>query len=69
MPTRSTKSGPTRQERIYITEDFECRYWTMKLNVTYEELLEAVQKVGPMVADVRRYLGKDENSSPESSKR
>jgi hypothetical protein len=62
MPRASLKPGPTREEKIYITEEFECRYWMRKLDVTYEELLRAVREVGPMVTDVKRYLETQDSS-------
>lgn len=44
--------------RINVHEEHEVRYWTQELRVTPEELKRAVETVGVMVADVKKYLGK-----------
>ena len=53
---------PTKQaadrKRIDVSQDYECRYWSEKFNVSAEELRRAVRKVGPMVEDVARELDK-----------
>ena len=41
-----------------MNEDYEVRYWTEKFGVSAERLRTAVQRVGVMVADVERELGK-----------
>jgi hypothetical protein len=48
------------RKRINVGEDYEVVYWTRTLGVTREELEAAVSKVGPMVEDVERELGKGE---------
>jgi hypothetical protein len=45
-------------DRIDVSQDHECRYWSTKWNITPEELKRAVDKAGPMVKDVARELGK-----------
>ena len=47
-----------RQDRgkINLHEDHEVRYWTRQLNVTRDELLAAVEKVGNSAAAVRKQL-------------
>lgn len=57
MPPPSKQQAP-RAEKIYITEEFECRFWSRKLHTTPEELMEIVKKVGPYVSDVRKALEK-----------
>ena len=44
--------------RINVNEPWELHDWSEKLGVTADRLRAAVGAVGPMVADVRRYLGK-----------
>ena len=44
--------------RIDVHETYELGYWSRKFGVSREQLAEAVQKVGPMAADVERELGK-----------
>ncbi len=58
MSDDKTKSGAGDRERINVSEDYELRDWSKSLGVTPEKLKEAVQKVGPMVDDVKRELGK-----------
>ena len=52
-----TKTGRADDARINIHEDWELRYWSQTLGVTPDRLKEAVRAVGPMVRDVKRYLG------------
>jgi len=53
-----SKKGQQDRNRIDVSEEHELRYWTEKFHVSPEELNSAVQKVGPMVKDVQRHLGK-----------
>jgi hypothetical protein len=46
------------RDRIDVSEEHECRYWTEKLGVSYQTLKAAVLKAGPRASDVRKYLGK-----------
>ena len=46
------------RKRIDVSEDYECRYWAKHFAVTPEELKRAATKVGPMVDDIARELGK-----------
>lgn len=41
---------------ISLREDYEVRYWTQALGVTRQELIDAVQAVGPSAQTVRDYL-------------
>lgn len=52
-----TKTGRADDARINIHQDYELRYWGQQLGVTIDRLREAVRAVGPMVRDVKRYLG------------
>ena len=58
MADDKTLKGGADRKRIDVNEDYECRYWTEKFGVSTAELKRAVQKVGPMVDDVARELGK-----------
>jgi len=51
------KDQPDRT-RIDVSQDHECRYWSQRFNVSPDELRRAAHKVGPMVEDVARELGK-----------
>lgn len=44
--------------RINVNEPYELRRWCAHFGVTEQQLRDAVKKVGPMVADVKRHLGK-----------
>ncbi|HEY0338897.1 MAG TPA: DUF3606 domain-containing protein, partial [Burkholderiales bacterium] len=46
------------RDRIDVSEEHECRYWTEKLGVTYQALKRIVGEVGPLVKDVRRHLAR-----------
>ena len=63
MPAPAPRSNIVRPEKIYITEEFECRFWSRKLHTTPERLMEVVAKVGPYVADVRRELEGEERGA------
>jgi len=54
----TSKRGPADRSRINVHERWELDYWTKALGVTKEQLEQAVAKVGPMVEDVKRALGK-----------
>lgn len=47
------------RDRINVHQDHELRYWSKELGVAPEIVKDTVQKVGVMVADVRRELRKD----------
>jgi hypothetical protein len=46
----------TRDERIDADNDDDIRRWAKELGVTGVAIIDAVRKVGPRVADVRRQL-------------
>jgi hypothetical protein len=58
MSDDRTQRGPQDRSRININEDYELQYWSQKFGVTNEELVSAVDAVGPMVTDVAERLGK-----------
>ena len=57
MTDNKTKKADDRR-RIDVHETYEFGYWSRKFGVSREQLAEAVQKVGPMAADVERELGR-----------
>jgi len=59
MPDDPKKVGKPDRDRINVNEDYELRDWSKILGVGPDRLKEAVEKVGPMVADVRRELRKE----------
>jgi hypothetical protein len=58
MADDRTKTGKPDRDRINVNEDYELRDWARKFGVTPQQIKDAVKAVGPMVADVRRHLGK-----------
>ena len=58
MSDDPTKRGPADRKRINTHERWEIEWWCKQLEVTPARLRAAVQKVGPMVSDVRRALKK-----------
>ena len=47
---------PRDPRRIDAGSDEEIRWWAKELGVTNVAILDAVEKVGPRVEDVRRHL-------------
>jgi uncharacterized protein DUF3606 len=58
MPDDPNKRGPADRDRINIHEPYEVRYWTQKWGVTEKQLKDCVRRVGVMVKDVQKCLGK-----------
>lgn len=58
MPDDKHKVGKPDRDRINVHEPYELRHWCAHFGVTEQQLRDAVKKVGPMVADVKRHLGK-----------
>lgn len=50
--------GPQDDARVNVNQPWEVVYWTKKFGVTEVQLRAAVNAVGVMAADVKRYLGK-----------
>ena len=66
MSDDKSKASSQDRTRINVHEDYELRRWSESLGVSKEELKDAVAKVGPMVADVKRSL--QGNSRQDSSR-
>ncbi len=58
MPDDLTRSGPEDQKKIDVNQSWEIDSWTKKLEVSEQELKDAVSEAGPLVVDVERHLGK-----------
>lgn len=58
MSDNKEKTGKPDRDRVNVHEDYEKRDWAKKFGITPEELEKVVEKVGPMVDDVKRELGK-----------
>ena len=53
-----SRRHPQDSSRINIHEDWEIRYWTDRWQVSRQQLLDTVKRVGLQVNDVARALGK-----------
>lgn len=58
MPDDITRRQPEDPQRININQPWEVEYWCDLLGCTESQLRAAVRAVGPMVKDVKAYLGK-----------
>lgn len=58
MPDNLQRKAPEDPTKINMNQSWEVDYWMGKFGVTKAKLQEAVNAVGVMVADVKRYLGK-----------
>ncbi len=58
MPDDLKNKGSGDDDRISLHQAHEVEYWTRTLGVTEQKLKEMVERVGPMVKDVRKALGK-----------
>ena len=58
MADEKSIRGPHDRERINLSEDYEVRYWTETLDVTEDELRDAVDKVGDRARAVAQELGR-----------
>jgi len=58
MPDNLNRRQPEDPKRINIHEAWELDYWADTFGVSKEQLIQAVKAVGPMVADVKKKLGK-----------
>jgi hypothetical protein len=45
--------GPADRSRINVNEPLEVRYWCRELHVEPRDLRRVIQRVGPLVADVK----------------
>ena len=56
MSDDTTSRGYRESSRIDINEKWELAYWSEKLDVTAEDLKQAVCEVGTLARDVERHL-------------
>lgn len=52
-----SRKGPEDPNKINVNQSWELNYWSTELGVSKEMLRIAVSAVGPLVLDVKRYLG------------
>jgi hypothetical protein len=58
MSDKKSKAGTPGGDRINRKEDFEVEGWARRLGVSPQDLKRVMKKVGPMVTDVKKELGK-----------
>jgi hypothetical protein len=58
MPDKRQEPLDQDRDRIDVSEEHECRYWTEKLGVSYQTLKKIVAEVGSRASDVRRHLAR-----------
>lgn len=51
-----SKKGKGDDSRININESYELQYWSEKLNISRNDLRDAIAAVGPNADDVTQYL-------------
>lgn len=56
MSDDKSKTGGGDRARISLSDEYEVRDWSQKFGVSPERLREAVERVGPMAADVEAEL-------------
>ena len=56
MPHESTGTGSQESQQIDINSEQELREWSRKLDVSPDQLKEAVRAVGQRAADVEDHL-------------
>ena len=63
MPDDTKDRGHRNRDRIDVTQENECRYWSDKLGVSVDKIREAVKQVGPLAKDVEHHLRNDADVS------
>lgn len=56
MADDKSRRGPLDSKRINLNEAYEIDYWCERFACTEAQLRYAVQKVGPLVEEVKREL-------------
>ena len=56
MPDNLTKRHPEDSAKINRNQPYELDAWTKILGCSKEKLLAAIDRVGPIVSDVEKYL-------------
>jgi hypothetical protein len=56
MPEDTRNRGHRNRDRIDVTQEQECRYWSGKLGVSVDRIRDAVKHVGPIAKDVEHHL-------------
>jgi hypothetical protein len=60
-----TKKVPRDAIRVNMHEAWEIAYWCKRISCTRAQLIIAVHSVGPMVGDVRQFLGTAKGSNEQ----
>jgi hypothetical protein len=49
---------PEDPNKVNLNQPWEVEYWKVELNVSEQVLRSTIQKVGPLVKDIKRALNK-----------
>lgn len=58
MTDNLKRRQPEDPNKINVNQSWEISYWSDALGVSEQKLRAAVAAVGPLVKDVKKYLGK-----------
>ncbi len=58
MADDKTKVGKPDRDRVNVNEPYELNDWAKKFGVSPDKIKEVEKKVGPMVSDIKKALGK-----------
>ena len=61
---RDRAKGPRDKKVVYLGEEWERLWWSDHLGVAPDALAAAIREVGPMAADIKRYLRRAARASP-----
>ncbi len=56
MSDKPKQLGERDGQRIDVSQESDCRYWSDKFGISGDRLREIVREVGPMVHDVQKRL-------------
>jgi predicted nucleotidyltransferase len=58
------KAGPTREDRIDITHEYELCVWARHFNASEQRIKDAVDAVGDRAERVREHLSRQGGTAP-----
>lgn len=66
MPDDLTRRQPEDPNKININQSWEIEYWSKELRIPSKKLIELVEKVGPLVENVKAELAREKRRSQSS---
>jgi hypothetical protein len=55
IPAETPGGKPKDPDRININEEWELRFWARELGLSEDQLKQAVEEVGVLTTELRRY--------------